>query len=251
MKPILTAVFFYLSLFQVSAQSVDTTFVDASNLRIKDLRLGRQTFLIYSKKRTDGPVQNQTLVVINVAAEEKEGAKKITIDQRWYDKDTLSHTSTSVLSAVDLRTLHHTYWWKRTGQNVALNFENKTAEQSGKATENQREKFQKDFAMAAQSGYFLNWHCDLVLFPLFPFKENTVFKVKFHDPGLGLPTTELYKVTKSEKIEGIDCWVLEYTLPRNMGYQRFWVAKKAKTVLKEEDSFNGMYRFKLKMTVSE
>jgi hypothetical protein len=35
------------------------------------------------------------------------------------------------------------------------------------------------------------------------------------------------------------------------GYQRFWIAKKAKAVIKEEDNFNGMYRYKLKMVVSE
>lgn len=251
MKPILTAAFLYLFLLQVSAQNVDTIFVDASNLRIKDLRLGKQTFLIYSKKNAEGPVQNQTLVAMNVSTQEKEGKKHLTIDQRWYDKDTLSHTATSILNASDLSTLQHSYWWKRTGQNVSLDFEKKTADLAGKATDAQREKFKKDFEATLQSGHFLNWHCDLVLFPLFPFKDKAIFKVKFHDPGLGKPTTEIYQVLKSEKMEGIDCWVLEYTLPRNMGYQRFWVAKKAKEVVKEEDSFNGMYRYKLKMVVSE
>jgi hypothetical protein len=36
-----------------------------------------------------------------------------------------------------------------------------------------------------------------------------------------------------------------------VGYQRFWIDKKSLEVLKEEDSFNGGYRHKLKMKVSE
>lgn len=117
-----------------------------------------------------------------------------------------------------------------------------------KATDTQRQKLQQDFGNTLQSGHFFNWHADLVLFPLFPLKENRVLKVKFHDLGLAFPPPNS---TKSSKASTYRVLTAEYTLPRNMGYQRFWIAKKAKEVLKEEDSFNGRFRYKFKMTVSE
>jgi len=46
------------------------------------------------------------------------------------------------------------------------------------------------------------------------FKENTVFKVRFYDQGLGTSKEEIYEVNKSEIIEGKDCWVLEYPYPK-------------------------------------
>lgn len=250
MKLLLTKILLIGVLFNTFAQK-DTILVDAKNLKINNLRFGNSTYLIYTKKGKDHPAQNQTLVQMSVSKENHNGKGAVAIKQTWFEKDTVSHTAYSLLNANDLSTIQHNYWWKRTGQNIDLDFEKKTAKLEGKFSDTQKEKFMKDFNIASESGYFLNWHADLALFPLFPFKENAVFKVKFHDPGIQKPSTEVYKVMKSEAVEGIDCWVLEYTLPRNMGYQRFWIAKKAKEVIKEEDSFNGMLRFKLKMNVSE
>lgn len=250
MKLLLTKILLVGITFNTFAQK-DTIFVDAKNLKINNLHFGKSTYLIYTKKGKDQPAQNQTLVQMSVSKESHNGKDAVSIKQSWYEKDTISHTAFSLLNAHDLSTIQHNYWWKRTGQNISLDFEKKTANIEGKVSEIQKEKFLKDFNATTESGYFLNWHTDLVLFPLFPFKENAVFKVKFHDPGIQKPTLEVYKVIKSEVIEGTDCWVLEYTLPRNMGYQRFWIAKKAKEVIKEEDSFNGMFRYKFKMIVSE
>lgn len=35
------------------------------------------------------------------------------------------------------------------------------------------------------------------------------------------------------------------------GYQRYWISKKTKEFLKEEDKINDFYRIKLRMVVSE
>jgi len=47
--------------------------------------------------------------------------------------------------------------------------------------------------------------------------------------------------------EKIDCWVLEHKPTSGDGYQKFWVPKKTKEVLKEEDLFYDVYRYKLKL----
>ncbi len=119
-----------------------------------------------------------------------------------------------------------------------MDSEKKIGNVTGKITEVQKEKFLKSFNQAAESGYFLNWYSDLIMFPLLPFKENAVFKIKFHDPCFSLPSTEIYRVIgtetlKSLAVEGIECWVLEFSLPKEMiGYQKFWIEKKTKEFTK-------------------
>jgi hypothetical protein len=251
MKTLLVKMLILVTITSSYAQK-DTVIINANNLKIKDLQLDKSTFLIYAKKGKDKPVQNQTLVEINVSKQTHDGQNAVAIEQTWYEKDTTSHTAYTLLKANDLSTIQHNFWWKRNAQKLAFDFEKKTFNVEGKITDAQKDKLTKDFNSATESGYFVNWHCDLTFFPLLPFKENTVFKIPFYDPGFGAPKYEIYEVIKSETIEGIDCWVLEFTLPKNMkGYQRFWIAKKAKEVIKEEDNFNGMYRYKLKMMVSE
>jgi hypothetical protein len=257
MELLLLKAFFLFSIVGSFAQKADTIVVDAKNLQIKNLHFGNSNYMIYSRKGADKPNQNNTLVKINVSKQDHNGQEAVVINQIWYESDTVSHTSFTLLKANDLSTIQHNYWWKRNRQNISLNFEKKTANIEGKISDVQKEKFLKSFNQAAESGYFLNWHSDLVMFPLLPFKENTVFKIKFYYPGFSLPSTEIYKVVGSETLKGlagenIDCWVLEYALPKGMtGYQRFWIAKKTREFIKEEDKIGEYYRIKLRMVVSE
>lgn len=256
MKLLLFKIVFLLTTLGSFAQK-DTIIVDAKNLKIKDLHFGNSTYIIYSKNGINKPAQRNTLVKINVSKQLHEGKKAIAISQVWDAADTTEHSSFSLLRANDLSTIQHNYWWKRTGQKINLDYDMKTANLEGKVTDIQREKFLIDFNKTTKSGYFLNWHCDFVIFPLLPFKENAVFKIKFHDPGIKTPTTEIYTVIKSELLktlggENIDCWVMEYPLPKRMnGYQRYWISKKTREFIKEEDKINDFYRIKLRMVVSE
>lgn len=256
MKLLLLKILFLLATIGSFAQK-DTIVVNTKNLKIKDLHFGNSTYIIYSKNGENKPAQHITLVKVNVSKQNYNGRAAIAINQVWEATDTTEHTAFSLLKADDLSTLQHNYWWKRTGQKISLDFENKTANLEGKFNEAQREKFLKDFNKATESGHFLNWHCDLVIFPLLPFEENAVFKIKFHDPGIKIPTTEVYTIIKSEELQGlggekIDCWVMEYPLPKGMnGYQRYWISKKTREFIKEEDKINNFYRIKLRMAVSE
>ena len=257
MKLLLLKPFLLFCAINSFAQKADTIIVDARNLQIKNLHFGNSTYMIYSRKGADKPNQNNTLVKINVSKQTHNGQDAVAINQVWYETDTVSHTAFTLLKANDLSTIQHNYWWRRNRQNISLDFEKKSVNVEGKMTDLQKEKFIKSFNQAAESGYFVNWHSDLLMFPLLPFKENAVFKVKFHDPGFSLPSTEIYRVVGSETLkglagEGIDCWVLEFSLPKGMtGYQRFWVAKKTREFIKEEDKIGEYYRIKLRMVVSE
>ncbi|GGD71094.1 hypothetical protein GCM10011514_38990 [Emticicia aquatilis] len=256
MKLLLLTILLLPSAFDIFAQQ-DTIEVNSKNLKINDIHFGNSTYIIYSKNGENKPAQRNTLVKVNVSKQNHNGREAIAINQVWEAADTTEHRAFSLLRANDLSTIQHDYWWKRTGQKISLDFEKRTANLEGKFNDTQKEKFMKDFNIATESGNFLNWHCDMVIFPLLPFKENAVFKIRFHDPGIKTPTNEIYTIIKSETLKGlgdekIDCWVMEYALPKGMnGYQRYWIAKKTREFIKEEDKVNNFYRIKLRMIVSE
>ena len=70
--------------------------------------------------------------------------------------------------------------------------------------------------LAASFGaYNLNWHDDLIVYSMLPYKENRTFMINYYDPGFGKPAEVGYSVTGSDVLVDrggatIDCWVLEH-----------------------------------------
>ncbi|GHN00745.1 hypothetical protein WSM22_22340 [Cytophagales bacterium WSM2-2] len=253
--PLIILVFLELIVVEVFAQPGDTMVIKSENLVLSNINYGRHTYLVYNKRTKEGPAVRLTLVKINVEAKTYNGKPAVSITQQW-DQDTVIHTATTVLDQKTFSTLAHNTFWKRLGYTGKYDFLKKEVSFEGKIVDSVRTKSIKDFDESFSS-YSLNWHSDLLIFPLLPFKANRVFKINFYDPGFGKPQQVIYTVEGSETLasgtgERIDCWtlIIKYTKP-GPSYQKFWISKKAHEVLKEEDMFNGQYRYKLKMAVSE
>lgn len=234
----------------IKVSTKDTIKINARDLISKEIALGKSNYIMYGKKDKSSNASNLTFVEMNVEKYTYQNIAAYKITQKWFEKDTVVHTSESILSQKDLKSLYYKSWWKRNSQIIEINFLNKSSKLTG-SDENFNKKAQESMHIALTQNTFLNWHCDLVLFGLLPFKEGVTFQINLLNPGFSAPTKEYYKVLGSEKIEGIDCWILNFELPSNMGYQRFWISKSEKIVIKEEDSFRGAYRFKLKTKVAE
>lgn len=101
----------------------------------------------------------------------------------------------------------------------------------------------------------LNWNLDIETFEMLPLAAGKSFLINFYDAGLDPPKYVLYTVTGSEELtlmngEKADCWKLftEGASPQGTTYsETYWISKKGHEFLKEEDSFNGIFRYKLKM----
>ena len=106
--------------------------------------------------------------------------------------------------------------------------------------------------------YNLNWHSDLIIFTLLPFRNNQTIVIDFYDPGFGKVSKVYYSINKSETIknnngDNIDCWVMEHdgSDPKFGNFiQRFWISKTTNEVLKEEDKTPNGFRYKLKIGVA-
>lgn len=240
----------------VVAQKIDTVTIDAKKLNINAIIPGNHTYIVYSKKAKNSPSERLTIVKINVEQVQHNAKSVFSIKQQW-DSDTVVHSATTLLDKTDFSTIYHQTYWKRLGYTMTYDFEQKQLSFDRPVADSIKTKATQDFTDSFKA-YNLNWHSDLVVFPLLPYRDKTTFLINYYDPGFGPAQLVSYTVTGSETLtnysgQKVACWVLRHLLnqPGFKGYQQFWIDKQSKEVLKEEDEFNGRYRYKLKLGVSE
>lgn len=235
------------------SQSRDTLAITGQNLSKRDITKSKASYLVYYKKKKEGPAQSMYVVNMLIEPVQYQGKAAVAITQRW-EKDTVIHTAYTVLDAANYATWWHEYSWKRWKFSPKFDFINEKIEYEGTVPDSTRETFKQDFE-ASIDQYNLNWHSDLFIFSLLPYQENVTFKISFFDPGFGKAQNAFYSVTGSETLttssgKQIDCWILERsTKPGH--YQRFWINKNTSEVMKEEDFSGKWYRFKLKLVFAE
>jgi hypothetical protein len=235
-------------------QKPDTVTIDASKVNTSVLIPGTHRYLVYFKMGKDSSRKMYQVWSRSIASLQYEGNDAISVTQEWEDNDTVIHKTYSVLNKKNFATLYHESWWKGKGTSD-FDFIRKEAKDKGirliEKTDSNSIRQQKAFETAC-SQYFLNWHLDLEVFSILPYKEGVTFKINFYDPGFGPPRYESYSVVGSGLLTGynnqkIDCWLLKHgSLPRNQ--EIFWISKQTYEVLKLEQEFaGGRGRYKIKM----
>lgn len=244
-------------------QSPDTLWVQGKDLNLKALQLGDYDYVMYFKKAKDSVAKRFYLIKMSVESKSYHNRPAYIINQKW-DHDSVAHISYSVFDAKDFSTLYHDTYWKQLGFAMVFDFENKKVDfrmvDSGAKmiADSDRVGVTKDFDESFAK-YNLNWHEDLIIYSLLPYKDRRTFAINFFDPGSGPSQVAMYTVIGSDNLVGrggekIDCWMLnryhDNAVPTK-GYQRFWIDKKSNEVLKEEDYMGAKgYRYKFKLGVA-
>lgn len=255
-KSTLIAVVVLLNSLVSWGQKTDTIRVGPEMVNTKVLIPGTHRWLVYFKMGVDSPRTLFNIWSRTIQKITHDGKEAIEVSQVWEDKDSVLHTTRSVSDAKDFRTLYHTSWWKQRGSTTfdfgngqfLMNNKSITAQDTVPRVKKLREGFEK-----AMNQYTLNWHLDLEVFPLLPYKNQVTFLINFYDPGFSEPKWVPYTVTGSAKLAGldgqsVDCWLLEHSEPNNK--EVFWISKKTKEVLKLEQQFGNRYRYKIKLPFS-
>lgn len=245
------------------AQKRDTVRITADMVNVKALRQGTHQYLVYFKAGDDSSRVNYqfwTRKIDFVTYNEKQAVE---ILQVWEDNAEVVHTVKSYCDPKSFAPLYHEIWWKnfaRMKGESKFDYITKTASRNGvfvtQADTAAQHKRMYDAFKKSTEQYVLNWHLDLEVFPILPYKENTVFLINFYDPGFGQPSEQAYLVKGSDVIVGydntkIDCWIL--THDSKFGTEKFWISKKTKEVLKLEQVMIGgkyKYRYKVKLGFS-
>jgi hypothetical protein len=249
------AIAFSLIVQCAEAQKKDTVTISAANLRFDGLKYGKASYLVYNKKAKDSPAEGIYMVNINVALVKYKQKPAIEISQQWDGKDTIIHRAYTILNGTDFSTRLHQTSWKGLRYSTTFDFDTRKVSFEGSIADSNKVKIISAFDESF-TNYNLNWHSDLFIFTRLPFKANRSFRINFFDPGAGKPTEEIYSVIGNDELmtiagKKISCWVMQRMGKTAGSYQKFWVDKKTRLVLKEEDLFNNRYRFKLKLEVAE
>ena len=259
MKLLLTKLLYVLIglCFSLASYTQDTVWVDATKVNTKFLKEGNNRYLVYFKMSKDAARSRPQFWTRNISFENYNGKEAIVVKQEWEDRDSVVHTVKSVCDKKTFAPLYHQSWWKQRGTGE-FDFINKTARINNvPLTEADTAKNRKGPWQAFQKAltqYSLNWHLDLEVFPLLPYKLNTTFMIPFYEPGYTAPNFESYTVTGTGQLEGydnqkVDCWLLTH---ESRGLKEvFWISKKNQEVLKLENEIGkDRWRYKLKLGFS-
>ena len=255
---IIVLLFTFAHLNAKSFFDTDTLKIKAKNVNTNVLIEGSHRYLVYFKKGKDAPRIMPAFWTRTIKKVDFKKQKAIQIEQLWEQNDTIIHKTTSISDAKTMQWLYHKSWWQKKGESV-YNYKAKTAsindfQLNDKDTVKNRSRSWLAFKNSWNE-YALNWHLDLEIFPILPYKKGVTFEIPFYDPGFSPPKNVYYTVMGSKKLKGynnkeIDCWLLEHNTKGNK--ELFWISKKTKEVLKleQEISEGKFYRYKVKLAFS-
>lgn len=241
-----------------AAEAAPAVTITPADLHIDRLRPGTATYLVYMHGAPGSGISRAMLATSTVRRERVDGTDAWVIEQRWESETGISHTARTVHAASDLATLAQTSAWTR----PSGNFTTTIVPAEGRGTiegdvpAERRAPMESGFA-TMKDGWWFNWHSDLALLPLLPYERGGTLRVHLFDVGMPAPKDVDYTVLGERKLVGgdggttYDCWLVETESghPGTGNYQRFWIDKVHRVVVKEEDVFNGQYRSKVLLSV--
>ncbi|MFT3979833.1 MAG: hypothetical protein QM687_05140 [Ferruginibacter sp.] len=254
---VFTAILIWFSCITTAVLANDTIRIIAKTIKTAQLKPGISQFLVYFKMKKEAPHSRMQIWTRTVAPDTCNGKKVYRVTQVWEDKDSVFHTAKSIVDAITMQPYYHEIWWKQRGVEI-YDFVNKTASLKGMQLGDADTAVRKVQAWSAfkkaLDTYSLNWHLDLEVFSVLPYKKGVTFIIPYYEPGATPPEDVAYTVTGEALLTGynnekIGCWLLSHESSGNK--ELFWISKKTKEVLKMEQLVNdSIYRYKIKLAVN-
>lgn len=250
-KAISAAALLALAVGNASADTV--TRVNPEDLHISSLRPTTSTYLVYFHGVADTGIKRAMLATSRVSHDDSGGQDNWVIDQHWESEGGVVHTAHTVHSGQDIATLTQTSAWLTPDRNITTYIEpgKATGHVQGELPEASLATMRAGFASMNQ-GWWMNWHSDLPLLPLLPFEKGGTLRIRMFDVGMAAPIDVDYTVLGDRNLTGADglshaCWLVETESgkPGSNSFQRFWIEKTTRVILKEEDASARGYRTKL------
>jgi hypothetical protein len=252
MKTLINSVLLSLMLFVLSTEQgiaqADTINLNSNKLLTRQLKPGLKQYLVYFQQTKQSRALLLSLWTRKVLSTSLNSERYFVIRQHWYSNDTAGYRN--IYSRNRVKDFSPVYHSETIGQKTkAYNWYPDHVAGADTVLNNQ----QKAFSLQLDQPY-LNWNLDIETFEMLPLAAGKVFVLPLYDAGLGTPKFVTYTVSGSEMLntiadQKVDCWKLllagehqgtKYT-------QTFWISKTDHEFLMEEDVFNGMYRYKVKL----
>lgn len=239
-----------LMMMQLPAAFAQTDTIDQRHhpLNTRSLQPGLRQYLVYFQFPAQAKVLSFSLWTRDVTKRTRNNQMVIEIRQHWYSQDSARYREIfSVNSAADFSPLYH---YENNGGKIKAYNWSATGISGADTTGNTAAGYKLDF-----NGPNYNWNLDIETFEMLPLETGKTFVINFYDAGLDPPSYVTYKVAGSEILttlgnQQVDCWMLriEGSSPQIGPYtQTFWISKKGHELLKEVDSYSGIFRYKIKL----
>lgn len=245
---VLLLIIFFAAQPQSAAAQIDTIRLKDNRLNTASLKPGMRQYLVYFQSPKAKKMLYLSLWMRNTQVENRNGESVFVTQQHWLGNDSSNYRRVySVNRLSDFSPIYHSE--TLAGKNKSFNWGSEQIIGADTVLNNS----QKDFTLHLENPCF-NWNLDIETFEMLPLAAGKVFAINFYDAGFGKPDYALYKVRGSELIntldnKKVDCWILQYESEHNgqKAIQKFWITKKGHEFMKEEDSFGGSYRYKVKL----
>lgn len=240
-----------LAISNLNAQSPADT-IRPGDLQMKFLPSGKQSYLVYIVTK-DGQKKSIWLWERNTNREQWNGKEAIVIRQQWTTSDT-GFNSRELISVNDPVSFAPRFHWAvnpKTGKE-AYDFKPGLITTADTVKDNAR----AGFTMTTDQPTF-NWELDLETFPLLPLKPGKSYLLNFYHPGSKTqPAWYKYSVTGVETVttlngKSIECYKLYTEYGNNRGNSTWWLSKETHEVIKMEEHFGPVTRYKIRLGVME
>lgn len=240
----------------INAQSkVDT--INSSNNKLLTSKLTEfsKEYLVY---RADSTKERKNIGDIwkrEVKFSKFNNKEAVEFTWKWFTKDgSLYKTVTNICDRKTLAPLHHLAVTNKIG-------DPRYDRSAGtKAFNYSREEMYPDKNVTDNSALgnnpvklsipIISWELDLEILPLLPIKKTgQIFAVSFFDPSEKEASYHLYEVAGKAKLKlnsdtQVNCWLLRINYDEK-NYAAFWLSEKSGEVIKMEEVYNSVYRFKV------
>jgi hypothetical protein len=240
-----------------AADAAEAIRVTPADLHLESLRPAAMTYVVYMHGAPGSGIKRAMLATSEVKRERVDDADAWVIEQHWEDETGAVHEARTVHAARDLATLAQTSEWTRPTGHFKSTVVPKEGRGNieGELPDAARQKMEAGFARM-KDGWWINWHSDLAWLPLLPYEKGGTLRIHLFDVGMDAPMDVDYTVAGDRTLTGADgtpydCWLVETESgrPGSGNFQRFWIDKARRVVVKEEDVFNDMYRSKILLSV--
>ncbi|MCC3160462.1 hypothetical protein LJ737_24710 [Hymenobacter sp. 15J16-1T3B] len=228
--------------FSQSAPDTIRTFL-AKQLR--KLRPGMRQYLVFMQRGNRPQANNSALWLRHVAIDANR--REVVISQQWFSGDSTTNRQLLSRNRLDnFRPVYHRTSSRRAGV-AAFNFLGDNIVGTDSVAGNRQAAL-----VVPTPAPTLNWELDLETFELLDYAPGKKFVLNFYHPGGPvLPKWYTYEVVGKETIPLIgaataECWKLRINYDAQ-NYAVFWIATKTNEVLKMEEEYNGVRRYKVKL----
>jgi len=230
------------------AAQTDTIGLHGKKLFTRQLKTGVKQYLVYFQSSKQSRQLKFSLWVRDISLKTQNGEQLFAITQQWYGTDTTSFRSVYSLNRVsNFEAIYQSE--AINGKLKAYNWYNDHISGADSIPGNEQKTFNLQFDRPA-----FNWHLDIETYEMMQLKEGKTIVIYFYDAGFGKPSYQSLKVTGSEMVttldnQKVDCWKLFTSSDQGKVQftETYWISKKNHELLKEEDYFNGNYRYKIKL----